>query len=339
MFWFQLHELRDLMLFLVNQKSVELLIKQKTREDVTFSPANMSLNFCHQPEHENNIWKKINNQLLFFEKWNPGYFEIHVSLESSSLTTFQTTEEEKNSQTIRAVKWYKIPGCLFYSARKLQMIVSTTTRGDTFRSAQTSNTQHQSRACDYLPLQHHLSLWTCTCTQLHVAFYKSPAADNKNETNVKHKTHRYTYCTNTADTPDLQQHLRRPNAWKATCVRAKILQPSEHAFRLPLMKLVQLHNASFLSRFWDRARPIESRRGRKKQNKKNRKKLVSFSWQWELLLCWSTTWANIKETSKPEHRQKTSCPSCPQRSGKMMIFSKYIFPPVSIMHFLSNTVT
>lgn len=79
--------------------------------------------------------------------------------------------------------------------------------------------------------------------------------------------------------------------------------------------------------------------GEKNNKKKNRKQLVSFSWQWELLLCWSTTWANIKETSKPEHQQKTSRPSCLQRSGNMMIFFKYAFPSVSIKHFLPNTVT
>lgn len=107
------------------------------------------------------------------------------------------------------------------------MIVSASTWAEWCPpTSQTSNKHHHRRACDYLPLhlqhhsllQHHLPLWTSTHTHSHVAWYKSPAAARTRKmSNIKH-----TYCTYTADTPDLLQRLLRPNMWKATCVQAKI---------------------------------------------------------------------------------------------------------------------
>lgn len=98
----------------------------------------------------------------------------------------------------------------------------------------------------------------------HVAWYKSPAAERTRKkkrrrqmSNIKH-----THCTYTADTPDLQQRLLRPNMWKATCVQA--WQPSAHAFKLLLIKIASA------SLFW-----ADSGTDRKPEEKKNRKQLVS----------------------------------------------------------------
>ena len=91
---------------------------------------------------------------------------------------------------------------------------------------------HRWQTCDYLPLhppsathrsllQHHFEPPRTHFAQ-HVAWFKSPAAENKKKerrqmSNIKHTD--AAYCTYTADRPDLQQSLLRPNMWKATCVQ------------------------------------------------------------------------------------------------------------------------
>lgn len=103
MCWFQFHKLKDFLLFLVNQRSFELSIKQKTHKDVTFGPANTSLNFCHRPElliskHLQHL-KKLNNQLLFSKNWNPGYFKRSTRVWSRAL--WRPIRQQKKTKAAR----------------------------------------------------------------------------------------------------------------------------------------------------------------------------------------------------------------------------------------------
>lgn len=161
---------------------------------------------------------------------------------------------------------------------------------DALRPAQTSNTHRRRRTCDYLPL--HLpscgiiSLFEPPRTFTHVAWFKSPAAERtRKKTNKCHK--------NTADTHDLQQRLLRPNMWKATCVQAKILRPSAQAFQLPLMKLVRLHKAPFLSRFCD------GRLKNRKQEAIGFHKAVGPSADSESCYCANNMWPTLKKRLNP----------------------------------------
>ncbi len=146
------------------------------------------------------------------------------------------------------------------------------------------------------PLQQHLSLWACTHIHQHVAWYESHAADRQHKkTNVKHKT------VHTQPTHLTFNSVSWGQTCKATCVQAKIPHPSAHAFKLPLMKLVQLHNTPF---FWTDS-GTEQGRSKASKGKKNRK-------QWVSVIEVVNTVCQHNRTSKPEHRQRTRCPSYPQ---------------------------
>lgn len=120
---------------------------------------------------------------------------------------------------------------------------------------------------------------------------------SEREKRMSNTKHTHTYCTYTAaDTPDLQRRLLRPNMWEATCIQSKDpWRPS--AFKLPLMELVRLHNTllseQILSIEW-----------------KNTNRLVSSkSSDLQLFGAVQQHVVNVKETSKPERRQRTRRPS------------------------------
>lgn len=113
-----------------------------------------------------------------------------------------------------------------------------------------------------------------TCCMIH------EPCSRENKKNVKHKN---THTVHTQRTRLTFYSI----SWGQTCeglpvFKHRSLTPSVHTFKLPLMKLVQLHNAPFLRRL------IENRRKKTEHNRFPQSR-QTFSWRWEVLLWWPTT--------------------------------------------------